>query len=46
MLRIVEWRGVYRILDDANIIVAVCESRDEAEAYITAVEDIDGSRSG
>lgn len=35
MLRIVEWRGVFRILDDADIIVAVCESRDEAEAYVT-----------
>lgn len=38
-MRIVEWRGVFRVLDDMNTIVAVCETRDEAQAYIDGQAD-------
>jgi hypothetical protein len=34
-MRIVEWRGVFRVVDDVTgRVLAVCETRDEAEMFI------------
>jgi hypothetical protein len=35
--RVVSWRGVFRVIDDAkNAVAAVCETFDEATAYVAA----------
>jgi hypothetical protein len=33
-VRIVVWLQWFRVLDDLNRVMAVCETREEAEAYI------------
>jgi hypothetical protein len=33
-LHVVAWRDVFRVVDDRGAVAAVCETLDEAEAYI------------
>ena len=33
-MRVVVWLKWFRVIDDQNRVVAVCETRDEADAYI------------
>lgn len=33
-MRAVAWRGIWRVVDDDGRVLAVCETLDEAEAYI------------
>lgn len=33
-MRVVAWLSWWRVLDSGNRVLAVCETRDEAEAYI------------
>ena len=33
-MRVVVWLNWFRVLDDRDRVMAVCETRDEAEAYI------------
>ena len=34
-MRVVEWRGVFRVVDDATgRVLAVCETREAADAFI------------
>ena len=33
-MRVVAWLSWWRVLDDKGRVLAVCETRDEAEAYI------------
>jgi hypothetical protein len=39
MYHIVAWRGVWRVYTAQNIIAAVCETREEAEAYIARQDE-------
>ena len=33
-MRVVAWLSWFRVVDDKGRVLAVCETRDEAEAYI------------
>ena len=33
-LHIVSWRGVFRVMTEAGAVAAVCETLEEAQAYI------------
>ena len=33
-MRVVAWLSWFRVVDDNGRVIAVCETRDEAEAYI------------
>jgi hypothetical protein len=34
MMHVVTWLKWFRVLDDRGVVQAVCETRDEADAYI------------
>ena len=35
-LHIVSWRGVFRVMTETGAVAAVCETLEEAQAYIDA----------